>query len=185
MSFTVPVKVHPTVREFIISTNGSDLITPQKDDWLWFILKQHLDVPPNDFVFTEIEKGAYINVSLLNAHGMKVQVRNKSKRLAKVKGADPYNIFLDTMFRWYISDEAQNQIAKHLRNAFKECFHNFVQGALANNSSLEQKEAILKFCDFYKIEFNDISEDMLIKSWQRSPQKERLKNLFFHCPLIF
>jgi len=67
MSLTVPVKVHPTVREFILSTNGSDLVVPQKNDWLWFILKQHLDVPPNDYVFRQIEEGSFINISLLNA----------------------------------------------------------------------------------------------------------------------
>lgn len=185
MSFTVPVKVHPTIREFVISTNGSDLLQPQKDDWLWFILKQNLDVPPSDFVFTEIEKGSYINISLLNAHGEKVDVRNKSKRLVGNKKKDPYNIYLNTLFRWYLPDKGQNRIAKHLRNVFKECFHNFVQGALVSNPQSKQREIIFNFCEFYDIGYNEISIDMLIKSWQRSPQKERLKKLVPSCPLLF
>ena len=179
------MKVHPTIREFIISTNGSELIIPKKDDWLWFILKQNLDVPPDDYVFYTPDKDSYISISLLDTTGTKVQVRNRSKRLLGRKDRDPSTIYLNHMFRWYLSIKAQNTIASHFRKAFKECFHNFVQGALVNNPDLEQKEAIMSFCDFYRIEFNEISEDMLIKSWQRSPQKERLKSAIKYCPLIF
>jgi len=182
---SVQVKVHPTVREFIVSTTGSNTIIPKKGDWLWFILKQNLDVPPPDYKFLQQDKDSFINISLLDTTGTKVQVRNKSKRKSNRKDCDPSTIYLNPLFRWYLSVEAQYTIANHFRKAFKECFHNFVQGALVNNPGLEQKEAIMSFCDFYKIEFNEISEDMLVKSWQRSPQKERLKNIFNHCPIIF
>lgn len=183
----VQVRVHPSIQEFVISTNGSDLIVPKKDDWLWFILKQNLDVPPDDYVFFVPGKDTFINISLLDLTGTRVQVRNKSNRLRlrSRNNPDTSNIYINQMFRWYLSDKAQNTIATHFRKAFKECFHNFVQGAVVNNPDLEQKEAIMSFCDFYKIEFNQISEDMLIKSWQRSPQKKRINDIFNFCPLIF
>lgn len=179
------MKVSPAIREFIISTNGGDLIVPKKDDWLWFILKQNLDVPPEDYTFQKDTSQTFINISLLDTTGTKVQVYNKSKRLSNYKNKDVHSIYLNTSFRWYLSDKAQNIIASHFRKSFKECFHNFVQGALINNPHLEQKEAITCFCDFYQIEFNEMSEDMLIKSWQRSEQKKRLKSVFNFCPLIF
>lgn len=183
---TVQVKVHPTIKEFIVTTTGSDTIVPKKDDWLWFILKQNLEVPPSDYTFLNEEKESFINISLLDTTGTKVQVRNQSKRISSIKDRDPSNIYLNPLFRWYLSDKAQNMIATHFRKAFKECFHNYVQGALVNNPKLEQKEAIMSFCDLYKLEFNAISEDMLIKSWQRSPQKSKLKELIIgYCPLLF
>lgn len=184
-NLSVQVKVHPTIRAFVVSTNGSDLIVPKKDDWLWFILKQNLDIPPDDYIPHSVSSDEHINISLLDTTGTKVQVRNQSKRVESKRQGDPSTIYLNQMFRWYLSVKAQNTIALHFRKAFKECFHNFVQGALISNANLKQKEAIQNFCDLYQIEFNSISEDMLIKSWQRSPQKERIKKIFSFCPLIF
>ena len=77
----VDIKVHPSVREFILCTNGSPTIFPQKDDWLWLILKQHLTtvagtvlpVPRDEY------NQKYISISLLDTSGTKVQVVNRSR----------------------------------------------------------------------------------------------------------
>lgn len=185
---TVDVKVHPTVREFIIDTNGSALLVPDKYDWLWLLLKQHLDVPPSDYLAPskeELER-EYIQISLLDAHSEACFVKNASKLNHKKKPANPNMVHINTMFRWYLSPSAQLSISQHLRSQFKACFHTFVQGAVVGNPNLQQKEAIIKFCELHNLTLNDISEDMLIKSWQRSPQKEKLwsKKLLF-CPILF
>lgn len=191
----VDIKVHPSVREFILCTNGSPTIVPQKDDWLWLILKQHLTTVagtvlpvPRD----EYDK-QYISISLLDTSGTKVQVVNRSRVKRKHKGFDRYNIYMDSLFRCELNERGRNIIAWHLRTQFKECFHNFVQGALAVSPDLEQKQVIFEFCKLYNITMNSISEDMLRKSWQRSPQKyiiqdrldgNKLKSKLV-CPIIF
>jgi len=183
---TVDVKVHPTVREFILDTNGSALLVPDKYDWLWLKLKQHLDVPPKDYIpptQEEIDR-EYIQISLLDASSNQICVHHKNRSNRKVK--DDSMVHINPLFRWYLSTSDQLAISQHLRSQFKECFHNFVQGAVVTNPHLQQKEAIMKFCEFYNLTLNEISEDLLIKSWQRSPQKEKIryKKLLF-CPVLF
>ena len=39
---TVSVAVHPTIREFILDTNGSDTLIPDKSDLLWKLVKANL-----------------------------------------------------------------------------------------------------------------------------------------------
>lgn len=195
MRMEVYVRVHPSVKEFIRCTNGSDLLVPRKDDWLWLLLKQNLTFVPDDYKpisKNEIET-EYIRISLLDASGTKVQVKNKSSVRIKRKKYDPSNIYMNTLFRSYLDEKGQRIIANHLRQQFKECFHNFCQGALAVSPDIDQKQVILEFCKLYNISFQQITEDMLVKSWQRSGQKEVIRERLtgqkkphkMICPIIF
>lgn len=196
MRMEVFCKIHPAVKEFIRCTNGSDLIVPRKDDWLWLLLKQNLCLIPEDYkpVSPEEREQSYIRISLLDASGSKVQVRKKSPVRLKRKEFDPSCVYMNTLFRSYLDEKGQRIIANHLRTQFKECFHNFCQGALALSPDMEQKQVIIEFCRVYNITLNHISEDMLVKSWQRSVQKQVIRNrmLGHHsesitpgCPIIF
>ena len=173
---TVDLKIHPTVREFIICTNGSDLIVPKKGDWLWLLLKQHLTLSMDYHPIPADERSQYIRIQLLDASGAPV-VNHSMPKNAKA-------IHLNPLFRNSLSERGQNVIANHLRSQFKECFHNFMSGAVA--SGAEHAASIELFCQTYHLTMNQISEDMLKKSWQRSPQKGSLMKVVKQfCPLIF
>lgn len=182
-NMTVSVKVHPTIREFIINTNGSDTIYPHKDDWMWLLLKQHLDTSPTDFNPQQDDELCTIKIMLLDTH-RSWMVHHKKKGNFRNK-LDPNMVRIDTLFRWYLSEASQESISRHLRTQFKEYFHNFVYASLVANPRLEQKQAIHLFCDEHEITFNNISEDMLIKSWQRSRQRKKFKEDEKFCPLNY
>ena len=122
MRMEVFCKIHPAVKEFIRCTNGSDLIIPHKDDWLWLLLKQNLCLIPEDYkpVSPEEIESNYIRISLLDASGTKVQVRKKSPVHLKKREFDPSCIYMNTLFRSYLDEKGQRIIANHLRTQFKE-----------------------------------------------------------------
>ena len=46
----VNVKVHPALREYILSVNaGSDIIVPMRDSRLWGLVKMYLEPIPSDY----------------------------------------------------------------------------------------------------------------------------------------
>ncbi|MCL1942563.1 MAG: hypothetical protein FWF54_03315 [Candidatus Azobacteroides sp.] len=169
-----------------MSTNPNepkDLLVPKRYDWLWLLIKQNLTTVPGNYTpLSEEDRKDYIRISLLDASGSKVYVRNRSKFKNLL---NPHKVYINTMFRSYLTDSGQNEIANHLRRIFKEKLHTFVQGAVYANPKLEQKEAIIMFCEIYKIEFNEISYDMLRKSWDRSNAKKIIRNSkFSFCPIL-
>jgi hypothetical protein len=183
-SLTVDVKISRVVREFIVKSNGSDLIVPKKDDWLWLILKQNLLTSPDSvpFIPDKDERSEYIRISLLDSHSSKIYARDVGR-----------NIHINTLFRWYLDEYGQNIVARHFRTQFKACFHNFVQGAIfASHDETGTKEkmlgvqkAIYEFCELYGITVDDITYDTLYKSWLRSDQRKTLKGEKTGSPLVF
>jgi hypothetical protein len=170
----VAVRVHPIIREFLIDTTGKDTIFPEKGDLYWGILAQNLETPPNDYI-EPIDTDNYIYIELPNIHGHKYFCNQKKK-----------SIYIDTLFRWYLSKEGQNKVNSILRKNFKNSFHCFVQGAVVCNPDLQQKEAIEMFCDTYNLSMDKITPDMLFKSWNRSPHKEKTRtNKFIHSLIFF
>lgn len=176
----VDVKVHPTVREFIICTNnGSDTLIPNKGDWLWLLLKQHLCLSDGNYEpITEEEQKNYIKIQLLDAHNSIIYNSTMSD-----SGKEKRGMHLNILFRNYLSEKGQNIIANHLRKQFKACFHNFMHGAVT--AGMQHKDAIDQFCVTYNLSLNEITEDMLKKSWQRSGQKNSFLNkIKSFCPIL-
>jgi hypothetical protein len=166
----VDVKIPKPIKEFIISANGSDLIIPGPKSLLWQLVKQHLKVVPADYK-PIIDRTDYIRIEILTTHSAKILA---TKQRGIGKGAQQ-NITLNTDYRTHLDARGQSAVAKQLRRTFKECFHNFVMGSIFDNPEKQQKIAIENFCTAYNIEFNEISYEMLVKSWNRSPQRAKIK----------
>jgi hypothetical protein len=177
---TVDVKVQKAVREFIISSSGSDLIVPGSQSLLWQLVKQHLKVVPENYR-TIADRSEYIRIELLTVNSSKVFTR-KMKGFGKGTFRD---VTLNTAYRSWLDPAGQNAVAGHLRRSFKECFHNFVMGAIFDNPELQQKKAIENFCELYGITFDEINYEMLVKSWLRSPQRKKINGQGNICPLAF
>lgn len=170
----IDVRVNSAVREFIISTKGSDIIVPEKRDWIWLLLKQKL-IPAPIGATQDIPEEELIRVSLLDASGSKVYAQDVDR-----------TIYMNTLFRFWLDKKGQYSIARHLNTQFKECFHNFMAGAIFTNPAIKQKDAVDDFCECYNISYDKITFDMLFKSWQRSSQRNRiLKGESNECPIVF
>lgn len=171
---TTPIQVHPIIREFIIDTNGSDIIVPDKSSLFWKTVKYNLELPPADYQEPQT-KDNIVYIALLDSTGTRsISKKNES------------TIHINSLFRWHLSQKSQEEIASYLRKQFKHTFHCFIQGAVASNPRLEQRQAMEEFCKVYHLTMNELSEDMLKKSWDRSPHKLMvIKRKFCSCPLFF
>jgi hypothetical protein len=156
MKIVVQISVDPILKEFIQAWYGSDLIKSSKNCTLSRKIKYHLSRPPEDF--TNKTSECFINVELVDSFFIKTN--NKTNRIR-------------TIYRNYLSEDAQSAICCDLTDWFKNIFRNFVAGfVMANNLKIgSQKKAILMFCDIYNLTLDNINYEMLKKDWDRSSQK--------------
>ena len=166
---TVSVAVHPTIREFILDTNGSDTLVPDKSDLLWKLVKANLTTYQPD---KNDDIKPCIQIELLQT-GFHKSYNNGSM------------LYISTMYHCYLTEKGQNEIAKELRSRFKNTFHTFVMGALVGNPDLKQKEAFILFINKFNLSENCITYEMLKKSWDRSLQKEIMKTKKTGCLIAF
>ena len=162
--FKVPVRVNPIIREFLIDTTGSDTIVPKPKDLIWAIIKQNLETLPDDYI-EPIDTDNYIYVELLDCggggHACYCNQRNQI-------------IYINTLFRWHLSNKGQNKINSILRANFKNSFHSFMMGAVRCNPLLQQKEAMEEFCNMYNLSIQKLTPDMIKKNWDRSEHKKKI-----------
>lgn len=169
----IPVKVNPIIKEFLIDTVGSNVITPRKNDLIWAVLKQNLETVPAEGI-TEPDEASCIYVELLDCHDSKTWCIQKNTE-----------IHVNSLFRWYLSEKGQNRINKILRSNFKSQLHSFVMGAVACNPELQQKEAMEQFCEIHNLSMQKITPDMIKKSWDRSEHKAKLNDKSICVNVLF
>lgn len=157
-AITVDVHVGRTLREFVVSTKGSDVLTPEKDSILWCLLKQHLVTSAEGYIPIPDElKGEYVRIALRSAHS-----------------ATSYNvpagrtIQINTLFRCYLDKTGENTIRKYLTLEFKKTFRDYMTGCLAINDKVRILDAIEEFCKDHGIPLDGvITFEMLRKDWYR------------------
>lgn len=169
----VPVRVSPILKEFLIDTTGSDTITPKKGDIVWSILKQHLETAPEPYPI-HLDTQNYIYIEMLECSS-NINYCNQANRF----------IYINTLFRWHLSERGQNRIRSILSKNFKSTLHNFMMGALACNPELQQREAMEEFCDLHNLTMSKITPDMIKKSWDRSDHKKKIHNAAIHLNSLF
>ena len=166
---TVDVKVGRALKEFIVSTNGSDVLDPEKDTILWCLLKQHLLTQPGYIPIPD--RTEYVAIILRGAKAAKTYSTDVSR-----------NLQVNTLFRTYLNDHGQSVIRKHFEKEFKQVFRNYMKGCLNNNPEMKIIDAIEEFCTDHNITQDNISVAMLQKDWYRFRMKCQVKQV---SPLIF
>ena len=151
MRMTVDVKVGLAIKEFILSTNGSDVLDPDKYTILWCLMKQHLVTVPGTYR-PLIDRSEYIYITLRNKNGVKTYSVTKDKKVS-----------ISTIFYSYITPEGQTVIRRHFEKEFKAAFRNYMKGALNNNPDMKINDAIEEFLNDHKVTMNHISMSMLQK----------------------
>lgn len=168
MRMTVDCKVGCILKEFIISTNGSDKLDPDKNSFLWALVKQHLVTLSSSNPV--IDRKEYISILMRY---------NESAKMYSVPSQKIVSI--NTLFRCYISEKGQAVIRKHFEKEFKKTFHDYMKGAM-NNTDLQIKDAIEEFCNDHNLSLDRVSFDMLKKDWYRYRMKKQIQEI---CPLVF
>lgn len=167
---TVDVKVSKAIKEFILSTNKSDTLDPDKYSNLWCLLKQHLITVPGTYK-PILDRTDYIYIAIRHKHGAKTYSVPEN-RVIKIK----------TLFRPYLSESSQAVISRYFEREFKAAFRNYMYGALNNNPELQVKEAIEEFLNDHEVTCDKISFEMLKQDWYRHKRRKLISNI---CPICF
>ena len=157
---TVDVKVGSFIRNWVVSTYGTDIIKLDKDMNLWSIIKQNLDLLPNDYQPLQ-DREEYITFVLL-ADGKDTLAYDSQKHRE-------YRV--NTLYRCAISQKGENIIRRFLTKQFKNTFHNYMKGALNNNDALNITEAITEFLTDSNQVVTEKVVSTLSKDWYRYRMK--------------
>ncbi len=167
---TVDVHVGKAIREFIVSTNESDVLDPDKFTILWCLIKQHLVTVPGNYKPLR-DRSEFISIKLRNSNDIKTYSVPKSKSAS-----------YSTIFYSHLTDTGQAVVRRHFEKEFKATFRNYMRGALNNNADMKINDAIEEFLADHNVSMNHISMSMLQKDWYRYRVKCATKKV---CPLCF
>ena len=97
------MKVGAFIRKWVEAYTGSDTIKLDRNMNLWAIVKQHLDIRPDDG--SEIsDRSEYIAIELLDTTGAKYYNMAAGKEM-----------YMNTLYRCYITSRGQEIIQRYLR----------------------------------------------------------------------
>lgn len=163
MKIPLQIKLHPVVREFIVSTTGSDVIEPIPNSNFYHRVKTILQLTPKDYKKYPLKRAGTITILVY-----------------KFSLGEENRIYGE--HRNHLDDRRQYFLSKEMYDGFKSIFHNYVL-AYMRGGGKQQKQAIEDFCTVYNLSLDIINYEMLKKSWDRSEQKKLLKNYPLACPL--
>lgn len=166
----VSVQVDSIIREFIIDTHGSDVIKLKERDSISRIIRYHLKTSPADKIKPDkLESTVFIELS----------DSKSTKHLC-----DGEKIYINMLYRWFLTAEAQREINSELNKRFKQVFFNFMRGVYAANPEIQQKDAIYLFCDTHNLTLDNVNFEMLKKAWYRSVERKSIKGFIKHVNLL-
>lgn len=163
---TVNVRVGSDMRKWIVNAYGTDTIRLDKDMNLWCIIKQHLELLPDGYSGLD-DPDEYIAFVLLTDGG-------NTRAYAGPDARHPYrqSYRVNTLYRCAISERGENIVRRFFKKQFKNCFHNYMRGALNNNPELSITEAITEFLtDAAWPDIDNRIISSLCKDWYRFRQK--------------
>lgn len=160
---------------WVMNTYGTDILTLDKDSNLWMIIKQHLDLLPNDWRPVQ-DRSEYISFVLLTDGSNTKAYREDPEK-------HRYSYRPNMLYRCALTEKGEYIVKRFLAKQFKNTFHNYMQGAMNNNPEMKISEAITEFlmdCQQPTIDKKVIAA--LTKDWYRY----RLKNPdCFKIPIFF
>lgn len=173
---TVDVKVGAFLKQWVINVYGEGPIKLDRDSNLWSIIKQHLDLRPNDYRPIE-NREEYITFILL---------KDSSNTKAYRAATSPYDrseYRVHTLYRCILSQRGENIVKRFLSKQFKNAFHNYMRGAMNNNPDISITEAITEFLsDSCQPVIDNKIISTLSKDWYRYRQKYPDE---FRIPIFF
>lgn len=174
---TVDVKVGKLLRNWVVNTYGTDVITLSKHSNFWAIIKQNLTLRPADYQPVE-DRSEYISFVLL-VNGKDTQAYIAPDRKHPNRTSYQPNM----MFRCYLSPKGEAIIRRLINEQFRNAFHCYMKGALNNNSEMTIVDAITEFLtDSKYVDFDNRTIATLTKHWYRYRVKNQDE---FMIPIFF
>lgn len=169
---TVDIKVGAMIRAWVINTYGSDHVRLDKSTNLWAIVKQSLDLLPNDYK-TISDRSEYISIILLDARSTPYY-NHPAER----------SIHINSLYRCYISPAGQNAIKRYLENQFRNAFTQYMIGRQSADPDKKMKiqAAISDFLEDNGLDVTAKRLSTLSKYWYRFRVKFPEK---FPLPIFF
>ena len=159
---SITIKLKPWLQEYLMCKLNDPTLNASNKNIIGALLTPFLEYTPKG-LYPKNNKGKdYITFKLPNWLG------KKDNRNGTV----------------YISDENQKNFERILMVHFKDCFFSYIDDKIRYTKQI--KICILQFCADHNISFNNITYEMLKKSYYRrkKSQKSTMK-LSLSCPLFF
>ena len=167
---TVDVKVGSFIRQWVMESNGSDIISLEKRTNLWAIVKQNLQLLPNDYETIQ-DRSEYISIELLETHAR--QYWNVT---------DDCMVKMNELYRCHISEAGQAAITRYLENQFRAHFHVYMTARFSDGKKEPIRHAIASFLQDYLLPIDDTIMARMSKDWYRFRQKNQEK---YPIPIFF
>ena len=164
---TVDIRVGSFIRKWMIASYGSDYIRLDEFTNLWAIIKQYLELVPDDYTPVE-DHSEYITVELLSTHRADRSYFNYPADRA---------IIINQLYRCYIGDKGAAAIRRYLENQFRNAFTIYMVGRFSNgDEGTKIIRAITEFLCDYNITVENRLVSRLMKYWYRYRQKYPMKH---------
>ena len=162
---TITIRLKPWLQEFLICSLEDPAVASKKNV-IGAMLTPFLEYAPSDYI-VKMNKGEEYITFELPEHIAGKNARNGSL---------------------IVTEENQRNFERMLDVYFKDLFFNYVDDKIRYNSEI--KKCIYQFCADYKLSFNNVSYEMLKKSYYRRRKKQKKTKkysakLSLSCPLIF
>jgi hypothetical protein len=162
---TITIKLKPWLQEFL-TCSLQDPTVASKTNIIGTLLTPFLEYAPADYVPDLHNTEETISFELPD------HIANKNPKRGTL----------------YLSEDNQKNFERVMDRYFKDLFYNYIDDKIRYNKQI--KTCIYQFCADYRITFNNVSYEMLKKSYYRrhDRQKKHKKTgakLSLMCPLIF
>lgn len=166
---TVDIRVGSFIRRWMIATYGSDYIRLEKHTNLWAIVKQYLELIPEEYTPLE-DRSEYITVELLVTHGgHRIWFNYPSDR----------EIVINQLYRCYIGEKGSAAIRRYLENQFRNAFTIYMVGRFTDSDEDHKTKIIRAITEFlcdYRITVDTRLVNRLMKYWYRYRKKNPMKH---------
>lgn len=167
---TADLQVGTFFKDWIVSVNGSEVVTLDERSNLWGLVASYLEKPAQPWAPLKDRTG-YISIQLLNCDG---------KPRWNIPEQDM--IYVNEEYRFAISQAGQASICRYLKNQLYGVFRAYMVGRFSDDDSEPIRHAIGSFlCDF-NLPINDTIISNLSKAWYRYRQKNPINN---SIPIFF
>lgn len=168
---SVDIKVGKIIRQWVLNIYGADYVLLDKHSNLWFLIKQYLQLLPDDYHPIE-DRSEYISFFLL-VNGEETTAHQD--HLGRI-------IQLNMLYRCYIPEEGQVRIRRYLENQFRHAFIVFMTARQGDESGEKITRSIADFLLTVGVDVDRQLLGRLMKYWYRwrvKTDKKPVVQIFF------
>lgn len=161
---TADIQVGSFIRQWVITNTGSDTVRLDKRANLWGIVKENLELLPEDYRPLQ-DRSEYISFELLDSGSAPYYNRDVDRKM-----------YINELYRCYIGEDTQAVIRRYLENQFRNAFRIYMTSRYADGSSEKIRSAIASFLLEYDLPVNPRIIARLSKDWYRWRVKHPMKS---------